>query len=161
MLKIARMALDVVDAQGVGEDGPEVLDALGRGLEPLRVVEASVESGRAWMRPPAVAELVGVDAVEDEPAVAVLEGGHAVVVAVEEQFDGLAAELRGVEAVEEDRPPAALGVADLADEDGGVGALVAALAGEEGVADPLDEEPLDRLGRPGVLDVAGGVLAGA
>ena len=111
--------------------------------------------------PPAVAELVGIHAVEVEAAVAVLQGRHAVVVALEQQFDRLAAELGGVEAVEEDRPAAALGVADFPDEDGGVGALVAALAGEEGVADLLDQEPFDRLGGPGVLDVAGGVVAGA
>ena len=108
---------------------------------------------------PAIAELVGVDAVEGEAAVAILEGGDAVVETLEEQVDGLAPELRGVEAVEEDRPPTALGVADFADEDGGVGALVAALAGEEGIADPLDQEPFDRFGRAGVLDVAGRVLA--
>ena len=71
----------------------------------------------------------------------------------------MAAELRGVDAVEEDRAPAALGVADLSHEDGGVSALGPALVGEEFVADPLDQEPLDRLGRAGVLQVAGGVLA--
>ena len=65
--------------------------------------------------------------------------------AVQQELDGLAAELAGEEAVEEDRPPAALGVADFPGEDGGVGALVAALPGEERVADALDQEPFERL----------------
>ena len=107
---------------------PEVVDALRRGQEPLGVVEGDRERPGVD-DPPAVAELVGVHAVELEAAVPVLERRDAVVVAVEEQVDGLAAELRGVEPVEQDRPAAALGVADLADEDGGVGALVPPLAG--------------------------------
>ena len=90
---------------------------------------------------PAVAEVVGVDAVDVEAALAVpLQDGDAVDVAFQQQVDGLAAELGGVEAVEEDRPAAALGVADFTSEDRGPGRFVAALAGEVAVAEPLDQD---------------------
>ena len=150
-------ALDILGSQGVGENRPEVLDAERRGLEPMGVVEGDGERPGVD-DPPAVSELVGIHAVEVEATVATLERRHAVVVAFEEQLDRLAAELRAEEPVELDRPAASLGVADLPDEDGGVGALVAALAGEVGVADLLGQEPFDRLGGPGVLDVAGRVV---
>src|SRR5579864_186742 len=150
--------LDVVCAQGVAEYGAEVFDALGRGPEPDRVVERRGERSEMNVAPE-VEKLVGVDAVEGETAVAVLKCGNAVVHPFEQEVDGLAAQFRGVEPVEQDRPAPPLGVAHLADKDGRVSTLVAALAGKELVADPLDQDPLDRVGGARILDVAGRIFA--
>ena len=62
-----------------------------------------------------------------------------VVLAFDEQIDGLRAELRGVEAVEQDRPAAALGVADFTGEDRFARRVAAAVELEILVADELDE----------------------
>ena len=151
--------LDVGGAEGVGENGAEIFDPFGRGLETLGVEEGDGQrSGVDRVR--AIAEFVGVDAVDFEAAVAILKRGDAVVQTFGEQFHRFAAELRRVITIEQNRSPAALGVADLANENRGVGRFVAVLAREKGVADVLDQEPFDRLGRAGVLHVAGGVFAG-
>ena len=75
----------------------------------------------------------------------------------EQQVDRLAAQLRAVETVEQNRPAAALGVADFAGEDRGLGRFVAALAGEVAVAEPLDQHVPQGLGRAGEHLVAGRV----
>ena len=154
------LAFDVFGTKGVGEDRIQILDPLFGGLEPLRVVEAGRERPGVD-RPPTVAEMVGVDAVEHEPTLAILQRRHAILIALQQKVDRLAAELRGIETVEQDRSTASLRMADFADEYRGVGALVAALFREKRIADPLDQQAFDRLGRSGVLEVPRRVFAGA
>ena len=110
--------LHVVVADGVGEDGQQVVDADARRLHQLRVVEdGCIVPGVD--QAPAVAEAVGVVAVDVEALRGVvLEEETALLRPSTSSSTALRAELRGVEAVEEDRPSAALGVADFAGEDG-------------------------------------------
>lgn len=50
-------------------------------------------------------------------------------------------------------------MANLANEDGRIGAFVTPLSREEGVADALDQQTLDRLAGPAVQKIAGRILA--
>ena len=66
-------ALDVVGTEGVAENGPEILNALGGWLELRGIVEAGREGASVDVAP-SVADLVGVGMVEDEAAILVLDG---------------------------------------------------------------------------------------
>src|SRR5688572_19559708 len=89
---------------------------------------------------PAVAEAVRIVALDMESvAGVVLEDGHGVVLAFEEKFDGLGAKLCPVEAVEEDRPAAALGVAHFTSEDGFACGFATAVALEIFIANHRDQ----------------------
>src|SRR6185369_10073814 len=78
-----------------------------------------------------IAKIVGVDAVDIKSAIAApLQNGDAIDVPFQQKVHGMTAELHAVEAVEMDRPSAALRVPDLACEDRRAGRLVAALARE-------------------------------
>src|SRR5205085_2906522 len=101
-------------------------------------------------------EAVDVEAARHAP----LQDRDRVVLAREQHVDGLAAEEGRVEAVEEDRPAAALGVPDLSREDRVLRRLRAAEALEVLVPELLDEELPQRLGGAAQDDVAGGIVRG-
>ena len=105
---------------------------------------------------PAVAKIVAVDAADVKASVAVvLQDGHAVDLPFQQQVHRMAAELRGVKAIEIDRPAAALGVPDFAGEDRGSGRFVAPFAGEVAVSQPIDQNLPQRFGRAAEDLVAG------
>src|SRR5205085_5757896 len=124
----------VVVADGVAEDGQQVIDADARWAQAFAIVEGRMDLPGVDDAV-AIAEVIAADAGEREAPFAVpLQDGDAVGMPFEKQIDGMAAELVAVEAVEEDGPAAALRVADFTNEDGGAGRLVPPLAGEVAVA---------------------------
>ena len=151
--------LHVLDPQGVRENASEIANSLGGGLESVGIIKR----GGEWARvdgTPTIAETVGVDTIEDESAVARLQGRDAIVISLQEEIDSLPTQLSGIESIEENRPATALGVPDLSNENRRVGAFVATFSREEAIPEPFDEQPLHGLGRSRVLDVAAGVFAG-
>src|SRR6266478_404498 len=67
---------------------------------------------------PAIAKSVSIVTGDMKSlAGAVLQGGHGVVSTLDQEFDGLGAELCAVEAIEQDRPASPLSVTDLSGED--------------------------------------------
>ena len=107
---------------------------------------------------PAVAEAVGVVAFHMKPfAAGVLQNGDGVVAAFDQQVHRLGPELRGIKAVKQNGPAAALGVADFAGEDGLLGGFAAPIKLEIPVANHLDQLRAQRLGRAAQHHVAAGV----
>ena len=104
---------------------------------------------------PAVAKPVRVVALDVKALVGVvLEDGHGVVAPFHQQIDGLRAEQRRVEPVEEDGPAAALRVPDFPGEDRFPGRAPAAIQLKVAVAEQLDHLRPQRFRRAGQRHVS-------
>src|SRR5580704_17081418 len=89
---------------------------------------------------PAVAKPVRVVALNVKALQrVVLENGHGIVSPFDQEIDGLRAELGRVESVEQDGPPATLGVTDLSGEDRLPGRAPAAIQLKVAVPEHLDD----------------------
>jgi hypothetical protein len=131
--------LHVVFANGIGEDRREVIDPHARGFQQFGVIKIRMHLARV-NQAPAVAESVRIVAFHMEaPRLVVLQNGDRVVPAFVKKFDGLRAELRGVKAIEENRPSAALRVAHFPDEDSFARCVAAPVKLEVPVTEHLDK----------------------
>ena len=117
----------VVVAEGVGEDREQVVDAQLAWPHRHRVVEARVHHAAHGSGPSGRGSRWRSTSLSENPVLRVYcRDRHGVDLPFQQHVHRMAAELRRVEAVEEDRPPAALRVADFTSEDGRPGGLVRA-----------------------------------
>src|SRR5678810_431903 len=83
----------------------------------MRIVKRRMHEARVDVTP-AIPESVRVETAHMKTFAATpLECRRGIVLSVNEEVDGLAAQLSGVKPIEENRPTAALGMSDFADKD--------------------------------------------
>ncbi len=135
--KRPRDVLEVIVADRTGEDLKEILDAHSRRAHPLKVVEGRMNASSVDVAP-LIAKHVRIKAVHIEAIGAIpVERRHRIGRACKQHVHGLTAQLCGVEAIKQDRPPPPLRMADFPRENGRAGRLAPPLTDKVIIADSI------------------------